>query len=113
MNLINLRPSPEEKRCAFQLDQWKNVPTDSGCYCLSTFEGTVLYIGQSVSLVRRFEEHLEDPSKTNQTPEGKAFWFNWYKYPTIDLNSLERAWININVVTDGKRPILNKIEPPT
>jgi len=112
MNISKLSPSPVSNRCSFLLSSWKSVPTEAGCYCLATFDNHVLYVGQTKSMVRRFEEHLADTTKTDPTCEGKAVWFYWLEYPLLQLNSLETAWINISIIEDGKRPILNKIDPP-
>lgn len=88
------------------------VPKTAGCYILTTFDGAVLYIGLSVDLNRRFQEHLDNPEKINLTPNGKAFWFHFHGYEKENLNKLERTWINQYCTAHGCLPILNKADSP-
>ncbi|MBE9481237.1 MAG: GIY-YIG nuclease family protein [Bacteroidetes bacterium] len=96
----------------FKLTSYKQVPKESGCYILSTFDNEVLYIGLSVNLHTRFMQHLDNPNKINPTSEGKAVWFNYLVYDKELLEKVERTWINQFVSKHGKLPILNKINSP-
>ena len=96
----------------FKLTSYKQVPKESGCYILSTFDNEVLYIGLSVNLHTRFMQHLDNPNKINPTSEGKAVWFNYLVYDKELVEKVERTWINQFVSKHGKLPILNKINSP-
>lgn len=111
MNVTALNPLPQDG-ASFQLNAHFQVPDKSGCYVLTTFDGHILYIGQSVNLRRRFEEHLDNPDKTCLTEEGRAIWFYWLLYPNINLNALERGWINAHTIAQGQMPIMNSIAAP-
>lgn len=94
----------------FSLSRSKFVPTTAGCYVLSTFEETVLYVGLAGDLHRRFMQHLENPGKTKATTYGRATKFYWLE--TLDTNRVERTWLNIHVHHEGRFPILNKVYSP-
>ncbi len=111
MNVTDLSPLPRSK-ILFNLSFFKEVPTIAGCYILTTFEGAVLYIGLSVNLNTRFQQHLDNPEKINLTSEGKAFWFHFSGYNKTNLNKLERTWLNQYQTIHGRRPILNKMDSP-
>lgn len=111
MHINELNPHVQS-HCRFARDQWLQVPKACGCYVLATFENHILYIGQSVDLQRRFEDHLNDPEKTNPTGKGRAFWFYWLEYPELQLNALERGWLNQYSLEHGFYPILNKQGAP-
>ena len=114
MNVANLHPPPQEK-VPFQLSAlsaYPQVPEDSGCYVLTSFEGRILYIGQSKNLRRRFEKHLDNPVKTQATLQGRAVWFHWLLHDELHLNALERGWGNEHAAVEGHLPILNDISPP-
>ena len=111
MNVANLHPPPQEK-VLFQLSVYRQVPEASGCYVLTSSEGHILYIGKSKNLQRRFEEHLDDPVKTQPTPQGRAVWFHWFLYDALHLNALERGWLNEHAAVEGNLPILNAASPP-
>ncbi|WP_409314198.1 GIY-YIG nuclease family protein [Sphingomonas sp. BK345] len=87
------------------------MPDKAGCYVLTTFDGTVLYVGLSVSLRRRMGEHLDSPSKVALTAVGKAVWFYWLVTP--ETNKVERTWLNMHLVSEGKLPVLNNLYSPT
>ena len=84
----------------------------AGCYALTTFDGPILYIGLSVDLNARFQQHLGNPEKIMLTGNGKAFWFYFAGYNNENLNKLERTWLNQYQTEHGERPILNKIDSP-
>lgn len=111
MNVAKLHPPPQEK-VLFQLNVYLQVPEASGCYVLTSFEGHILYIGQSKNLRRRFEEHLDNLAKTQPTPQGRAVWFHWLLYDAIRLSALERGWLNEHAAAEGDWPVLNDASPP-
>lgn len=82
------------------------MPEDSGCYVLTSFDGHILYIGQSKNLRRRFEEHLDNLAKTQATSQGRAVWFHWLLHKDLHLNALERGWLNEHAAVEGNWPIL-------
>lgn len=111
MKIDKLQLQPQEK-VLFQFSDYRQVPEDSGCYVLTSFEGRILYIGQSKNLRRRFEQHLDDPAKTQATSQGRAVWFYWLLYDELHLNALERGWLNEHAAAEGDWPILNDASPP-
>lgn len=111
MNVANLHPPPQEK-APFELSAYLQVPEDSGCYVLTLFDGHILYIGKSKKLRRRFEQHLDDPLKTQPTSQGRAVWFHWLLHKELHLNALERGWGHEHRVVEGVLPILNDASPP-
>ena len=101
-------------RVSFSLDCGPLVPIASGCYVLTNVDGVALYIGQSVDLSRRMEEHLGDEVKRGITPHGKAFWFYYALCSESELSSLEGAWVNaFKLANHGQLPYLNSVNPPT
>lgn len=111
MKIEQLTPLPIEK-VQFKLSSFKSVPKETGCYLLATFDNDILYIGLSDNLFGRFQQHLDNPDKTNSTVEGKAIWFYYMIYNPKNLPELERTWINQFVAIHGERPKLNKVDSP-
>lgn len=111
MKVDKLQLPPQEK-VPFQLSAYLQVPEDSGCYVLTSFEGHILYIGQSKNLRRRFEQHLDKRDKTQITPQGRAVWFHWLLHKELHLNALERGWLNEHAAAEGDLPVLNDASPP-
>jgi hypothetical protein len=111
MIINDLSPQPIEK-VPFKLSFFKLVPKSPGCYILATFNDEILYIGLSDNLFARFQQHLENPEKTNPTKIGKAIWFYYLPYDVNNLPKLERTWINQYIANKGELPILNKINSP-
>lgn len=111
MKINELIPLPKEK-VSFKLASFKSVPNKTGCYVLTTFDDDILYIGLSDNLFNRFQQHLDNPDKTNPTKEGKAFWFYFADYDPKNLPKLERTWLNQFTSKHGRRPILNKVDSP-
>lgn len=111
MKLEKLIPLPKDK-VLFELSSFKSVPKETGCYVLTTFDNDILYIGLSDNLFDRFQQHLNNPEKTNPTKEGKAIWFYFTIYDPKNLPKLERTWINQFAVIHGRLPILNKVNSP-
>lgn len=111
MKAEELIPLPKDK-VHFKLAYFKSVPKETGCYILTNFNNDILYIGLSENLFDRFQEHLNNPEKTNPTENGKAYWFYYLKYDSRNLERLERSWINQYENIHGECPILNKISSP-
>lgn len=110
MKLALLIPIPYASE-AFRRSREKFVPTKPGCYVLTTFEQDVLYIGLTVNLRRRVNEHLDSSAKTELTAQGRAVLVHWIE--TVDINKVERTWLNIYLLNEGRLPILNSIYSPT
>ncbi len=112
MKVNELNPKIIEK-IEFQLNKVKFVPNKIGCYVITNFQHEIMYIGQTVNLKTRMQQHLENPEKTKLTLIGKAYYFY---YKTIehenDLNRLERGWLNNHELREGQIPILNAVRGP-
>jgi len=111
MKIDELIPKPIDK-VQFKLASFKIVPQENGCYVLTTFEDDILYIGLATNLYSRFQQHLDNPEKTNPTSEGKAIWFYFSTFDPRNLPKLERTWLNQFTNKHGQLPILNKINSP-
>lgn len=112
MNIDKLSPPPIGRE-AFNRSRLRNIPSESGCYALTTFSREVLYIGLTVNLRNRMNNHLDNPAKNIATPSGRAVLFYWLTIEAGELNKLERTWLNIHVENEGKFPLLNKMFSPT
>jgi hypothetical protein len=110
MNIDKLIPQPTSNE-TFRRNRLRFVPTASGCYALTTFSRAVLYIGLAKNLQRRMNQHLDSPEKTCETPLGRAVRFFWFE--TVNLNKVERTWMNIHIQHEGAIPELNKVYSPT
>lgn len=78
------------KRVPFKLSEAIKVHASSGCYVLSSFSDEVIYIGQSVNLFRRMQEHLNNPRMTAMTRLGFVSWFCyelWGQDKIVDIES--------------------------
>ena len=111
MKIEDLIPTPKDK-VLFTRASFKSVPKQEGCYVLVTYDNSILYIGLSENINSRFQQHLDNPEKTNPTKEGKAIWFYFITYDPNNLPQLERSWMNQYSALHGKRPILNKVDSP-
>nr|WP_305121752.1 GIY-YIG nuclease family protein [Pedobacter mongoliensis] len=89
-----------------------HVPRESGCYVLTAFDGTILYIGLALKLNIRFKQHVDSLGKVKPTGDGKAVWFYYLGYNEKNLPKLERTWLNHFQSYEGKLPILNLINSP-
>jgi len=78
---------------------------------LTNFSKEVLYVGLADNLRRRMNQHLDSPTKTNETNRGRAVLFHWIESP--DTNKIERTWMNIHIQTEGVLPLLNRSYSPT
>jgi excinuclease UvrABC nuclease subunit len=111
MNIDKLIPRPTSFE-TFKRSRCSYVPECSGCYVLTTFSKLVLYVGLATNLRTRMNQHLDDPEKTGETAFGRAVLFHWIEVDEVNLNRVERTWINIHCLEDGKNPVLNKIYSP-
>jgi hypothetical protein len=109
MNVEKLVPQPEACE-PFRRNRQRFVPRAAGCYALTTFTGTVLYVGLASSLHDRMGDHLDSAQKTAVTELGRAVMFFWFETP--DLNKIERTWMNIHIQAEGALPILNRAYSP-
>lgn len=109
MKVDDLVPAPTSRE-NFRRNRQIFIPTSSGCYALTTFQGEVLYVGLTKSLRRRQGEHLDDPSKTAVTEKGRATFFYWYECENVE--QVERTWQNMCLIQDGRLPILNSLSSP-
>jgi len=110
MKLKALVPLPQHRE-TFKRNRARFVPSLPGCYVLTTFEGDVLYIGLSVNLRKRMNNHLDNSQKTGTSKNGRAVFFHWHQ--SSELNKIERTWLNIHIEHEGILPILNSIYSPT
>ena len=109
MNVNELVPRPNRSE-AFRQSHVKFVSDSSGCYALCSAVGTVLYVGLAENIQRRMAQHLATPIKTQETPVGRAVLFYWLEAENIQ--SLERAWLNVHVQHEGVYPVLNRVFSP-
>ena len=111
MNIQQLIPTVREK-LQFTWEFHRFMPEISGCYVLTTFDGTVLYAGLTNNLKRRFGEHRDSDDKSGLTEQGRAFWFYYLPCAEVELNRTERSWLNQHITEHGALPILNKMNSP-
>src|SRR5206468_12902185 len=110
MNLSSLIPQPSAFE-TFNRSRLIYIPDKPGCYVLCSFSRVVLYIGLSKNLRRRMNEHLDNYEKTRETALGRAVLFYWLE--GLELNKLERTWLNIHIQHEGALPTLNRFYSPT
>ena len=110
MNINLLVPAPTHCE-PFRRNSERFVPENSGCYVLTTFSRTVLYVGLADNLRRRMNDHLSSPIKTSETELGRAVLFHWIE--GSDTNKIERTWMNTHIEHEGILPLLNKMYSPT
>jgi hypothetical protein len=106
-----LIPCPENKS-PFKYSAYKYIPKIAGCYILASSSNDILYIGLSMNLYNRFQQHLGSPDKLHITEHGKAVWFYFLPYDASELQRLERTWLNQYEALHGNKPIFNKINSP-
>jgi excinuclease UvrABC nuclease subunit len=112
MKVQSLTPKPD-KKIEFSFRKYKFVPAVSGCYVLTNFFDDILYIGLTVDLKRRIQEHLSSKEKTQATIDGKAYWFHFVEAPNeMKLQSIERGWLNQYELSHGELPKLNRAHSP-
>ncbi|MFO1424724.1 MAG: GIY-YIG nuclease family protein [Candidatus Competibacteraceae bacterium] len=110
MKLDLLVPLPHTSE-PFRRNRERFIPAKPGCYALTTFEREVLYIGLTINLRRRINEHLDSAAKTELTARGRAVLVHWTE--TTEINKIERTWLNIHLLNEGCLPILNSVYSPT
>ena len=103
--------SQMSERVAFRLDHVRFVPNRSGCYALTNVDEIVLYVGMTINLQRRIEDHLSDPEKVNITSQGRAVWFHYGLLPEDRLDHAEKQLLRDHKMVEGAWPILNKTGP--
>ena len=111
MRVSDLSPAVVD-RVQFTFRYQKQVPSEPGCYVLTTFEGDVLYIGLSEDLGRRFGQHRGNDEKCDVTALGRAFWFYFLEQSEKEIRRLERSWLNQYASIHGELPVLNRVASP-
>ena len=97
----------------FSKQKEKKVAKESGIYLLTNFSGDILYIGISVNLRRRFNEHIQSSKAFALTPKGKSFWFYYSLCHETQHRSLERGLLSQVELNEGKLPWFNQVRAPT
>ncbi len=112
MIVTELKPNIS-KKLEFHLNKVKFLPEKMGCYVITNFNEDIMYIGQTINLKSRMQQHLDNVEKTKLTQIGKAYYFY---FKTVDqekdLNKLERGWLNHFELKEGHIPILNSVRGP-
>ena len=111
MKVSELSPAVVE-RVQFTFRYQKQVPSEPGCYVLTTFDGDVLYVGLSDNLSRRFGQHRGADEKCEVTLLGRAVWFYFLEQPEKEIRRVERSWQNQYSSVHGDLPVLNKVASP-
>ena len=57
------------------------------------------------------DNHLDNPQKTEAGEYGRAIFFYWLE--SVDINKIERTWLNVHVEHEGRLPVLNSVYSPT
>ncbi|SHL88972.1 GIY-YIG catalytic domain-containing protein [Nitrosospira sp. Nsp11] len=109
MKVSALIPRPARSE-PFRRNRERFIPENQGCYVLTTFDSTVLYIGLTTNLRRRIIDHLDSNQKTLPTATGRAVLFFWIE--SNEINKIERTWLNTHIQHEGAKPVLNKIYSP-
>lgn len=109
MKADQLRPAPMHFE-GFRRDRHRHIPEASGNYVLTRIDNTILYVGLTKNLRKRFLQHLDRPEKISPTVHGRAVLFHWLE--SADTCSVERGWIFMHCNQEGARPVLNKADSP-
>ena len=109
MKLDMLVPKPV-KHETFKRHRERFVPEKSGCYVLTTFANDVLYVGLAKNLRSRMNNHLDSDEKTAPTALGRATYFYWLE--CLEIEKIERTWMNIHIQHEGVLPPLNTVYSP-
>lgn len=113
MKVEKLSPAPI-KQAKFSWSHNKAVPDKPGCYVISTYNDDVLYVGLATKSIRsRMGNHLDTPEKRKESALGVPFWFYYIERPSVEVESIERGWMNQAILEDGAMPTLNKVYSPT
>ena len=110
--IVSLLIPTVDKQLEFSYADLYAAPEESGCYVITAFNDTILYIGQSQNIHKRMEQHLGNNVKRRKTPWGVAFWLYYKLCDERDLGSLEKGWVNKHIIKEGKLPFFNKVRPP-
>lgn len=111
MKVSLLKPTLSS-RVLFRRTSGLYLPANSGCYVLTTFDDSILYVGLTRNLRRRFENHLDTEQKVSPTVAGRAFWFLYLPCEENRLQLFERSWLEQYRNVEGILPIFNKISSP-
>ena len=111
MNVSVLVPKPEKKTW-FRLSSSSSVPNVPGCYVLADAFGEILYLGLTVTLRTRFEQHLDTPEKLIVTCDGKAHHFHYLRCEPTTLEFIERSWLEQFRNKHARLPVHNKVSSP-
>ena len=88
MRIVDLYPKLTN-RVQFRLSEALRVPESSGCYVLTNINEEVIYIGQSLNLNRRMQQHLDTSRMTKTTSAGLAVWFYYGLLPPEKIEGIE------------------------
>lgn len=112
MKVSCLIPMPEYQT-QFAWPYNVTVPDQPGCYAIVAYSGEVLYVGlASSSIKNRMASHLDTPAKRKAAPHGIGYWFYYTVRNAIEVNAIERGWMNQAILADGDIPPLNRIYSP-
>ena len=110
MKVTRLDFSPKD-RVQFRLSENIRIPEASGCYILSNIYDDILYIGRSVNLCQRMQQHWDNPRMTARTSLGLATWFYYKMYDSDELDSVEQQLLFNFKAVEGRLPPLNRAGP--
>ena len=100
-----------KNRVPFRLSENLRVPEIAGCYILANIDDDILYIGQTIDVSKRMQQHLSDPRMIELTSMGLASWFYWGIWPTNEIRTVEeRLLFNFKAI-EGRLPPLNRTGP--
>jgi hypothetical protein len=112
MLVTSMQPEVTE-RIEFLRSRQVEAPSEPGCYVLTAFDLTVLYVGlASRSLRGRMGNHLEDDFKRKGWAGKIPYWFYYLELPADRVRPVERGWFNQSILADGSLPPLNKVHSP-
>ena len=110
MKVYELCPLSVE-RVQFRHSESVRVPSQSGCYVLTNIYDDILYIGKSVNLCARMQQHLDDSRMTSKTPLGLVSWFNYRLWKAGEINRIEIQLLFDFKALEGQLPTLNRVGP--
>lgn len=110
MKIVNLYPKLHN-RVPFRLSEARRVPERSGCYVLASIHDDVIYIGQSVNLCQRMQQHLNTSRMTQITSVGLVVWFYYGMIPLEKIEGIESQLIFNYKAVEGQLPPLNRKGP--
>lgn len=90
----------------------RKIMRKSGCYALAAFDGTILYIGQSINIHERIGVHLNDDAKKKETPDGVVRWVYYLFCQENLLDKVECKWTEQHIAEEGDLPFLSERMPP-